>query len=241
MANKKLLPFWLVPAHWGLSGKAKELARINYYHDGEEADLMSAEITYLTPYEIDKAKIEIKNKYKSITELDYRLGLLSIELNYARITKSEFVKKSLDVRFELNDISEKEYETSVIELLPDGEEKVRAALEFAYKYHDITEMEYNKELFTLRKEPWMDFNVDFNPETNEVEFSFDYNEYFWKKLKAEGHPGNDEYEIIENFIRDWGRKIATDDYSDNEDVKLVSANEGLENLPGLPEGFKSYK
>lgn len=241
MPKKKILPYWLIPAHWGLTGKAKELAKINYYYEGEEADLLSAEVTYLTQYEIDKAKNDIKNKYRSISEFDYKVNCFSIEYNHSRITKSEYDIKVLDTRFEMNQISEKEYESAKIELLPESEEKVLAAIEYAYKYHEITEMEYNKEMFTLRKEPWMDFDVEYNPETNEVEFSFDYNEYFWKKLKAEGHPGSDEYEIIENFIRDWGRKVATDDYSDNEDVKLVNANEGLENLPGLPEGFKSYK
>lgn len=241
MANKHLLPFWLVPSHWGLTGKAKELAKINYYHEGQEADLLSAELIYLTPYEIDKAKIDINKKYNSINELEYEIQLLDIELKHKRISKSEHELKIVDIRFKHNEITEKEYESLKIELMSDGDLKVLAAIEYAYKYHEITEMEYNKEICTLNKEPWMDFDVQFNIETNEVEFSFDYNEYFWKKLKAEGHPGTDETEIIDNFIRDWGRKIATDDYSDNEDVKLVNANEGLENLPGLPDGFKSYR
>lgn len=241
MANKRLFPFWMVPAHWGLSGKAKELARINYYNDGEEADLLSADIIYLTQYEIDKAKIEIKKKYNSISDLDYRLGVLAIDLHHARITKEEHDDNVMKVRLEFDDITEKDYESYKIELLPDGDEKYLAAIEFSYKHGDITITEYEKEIFTIRKEPWIDLDFKINPETNEIDFLFDYNEYFIKKLKADGHPGSDEEELIDNFVRDLGRKIATDDYSDNADAKLVSANEGLENLTGLPEGFKVYK
>lgn len=241
MAKRKL-PFWMIPAHWGLSGKAKELAKINYYHEGMEADILSADLIYLTEYEIDKAKMEIKKKYNAVTELEYRTGLLDIELKHGKIVKSELDSLVLDIRFEMNDITEKEYDTLKVEIMPDGDEKIRAALEFAYKYHDITDSEYEKEIATLNQEPWMDFNVDFDPETNSVEFSFDYNEYFWRKLKADGHPGNDEQEIIDNYIRDWGRKIAFDDYSDDYDTNLTKANENLDTAGStLPSGFKEYK
>ena len=90
-------------------------------------------------------------------------------------------------------------------------------------------------MFTMRKEPWMDFGVEFNEDSNEVEFSFDYNEYFWKKLKAEGHPGNDEYEIIDNFIKDWGRKLEGEEYIGDEDVDLTRMADEL------PENLKFYK
>ncbi|AXC39264.1 UNVERIFIED_ORG: hypothetical protein [Escherichia phage CMSTMSU] len=58
----------------------------------------------------------------------------------------------------------------VIELMPDGDDKRLKAIEFAYRYEEITQQEYSKEIFTLRKEPWIDLDVVLNPETNEVEF-----------------------------------------------------------------------
>ncbi|AFA44378.1 hypothetical protein [Klebsiella phage phiKp_21] len=232
--KKRLFPFWLIPAHWGLTGKAKELAKINYYYSGKDADLMSAEHMYLTPYEIDKAKMEINKKYDDISELLYRIGVVDLDLKYNRISKLEHSNLVLDIRYELKELDEKEYEAQKIELLPDGVEKKLAAIEYSYKYHEITENEYHKEIATINKEPWGQLYSSYNPEEGSIEFSFDYNEYFWKKLKADGHPGNDEDEIIDNYIRYCCRNIAQDDneVSESDDVVIPDI---------LPEGFKSYK
>lgn len=236
------LPFWMIPAHWGLSGKSKEIAKINYYSTDEyETAIAIASHTYLTDYEIERAKNDISLKYQKISALQHKLNILDIDLKYDRITEGEKKSSALKMRFDSHDMTEKEYDAAVVDLLPNDEEKRMAALEYSYKYHEITEREYSKELFTYRKEPWMDFDISFDEETNEISFEFDYNEYFWKKLKADGHPGSDEYEIIENFIRDWGRKVATDDYSDDYDTKLVAANTETPENGGLPEGYKVYK
>lgn len=236
------LPFWMIPAHWGLSGKAKTIAKINYNSTDEfSAAFECAEHMYLTDYEIDNAKNDISKKYQKVSELEYRLNKVDIDFKHSRITEIEKKNSVLKIRYEMRDITEKEYDAAVIDLIPEGEEQRMAALEYAYKYREITEREYSKELFTYRKEPWMDFDISFNEETNEIEFVFDYNEYFWRKLKDDGHPGTDEEEIIENFIRDWGRKVATDDYSDDYDTKLVNANTETPESGGLPEGYKMYK
>lgn len=231
----KKLPFWIIPAHWGLSGKAKEIARINYYFDGYEADTQCAPLIYLTEYEIDKALAEIDFKYNKVEELAFELKVLDIDLKYKRITKDEHAKAAIDVRYKHHELNEQSYDAALVEIMEDGDAKKIAATEYAFKYHLITEREYSKELFTLRKEPWMDFDVEFNSETNEVEFSFDYNEYFLKKLKAEGHPGNDEHEIIDNFIKDWGRKLEDEEYTGEEDVNLTRMTDNL------PDNIKFYK
>lgn len=231
----KKLPFWIIPAHWGLSGKAKELAKINYQYEGYEADIRSAPHIYLTDYEIDKALVEIEKKYNKLSELEFELKVLDVDLKHKRINESTRNRKSVDARYKFHEINEREYDAEIIELMEEGDDKKLAAVEFAFKYHDITEHEYNKELYTLRKEPWADFNIEFEQETNEVAFTFDYNEYFWKQLKSEGHPGNDEEEIIENFIRDWGRKLVDEEYTDDPDVNLTRMTDEL------PENIKFYK
>lgn len=236
------LPFWMIPAHWGLTGKAKAIAKINHtVDDPYDAAYQCAEYEYLTDYEVDRARNEIRYKFKRIDEITYKLNCIDVDVKHGRVLESEKPKLALEARLSLHAITEKEYDAGLVELMKDGSEKRLAALEYAYKYREITEREYSKELFTSRKEPWMDFDISFDEETNEIQFEFDYNEYFWKKLKDDGHPGNDEEEIIENFIRDWGRKVATDDYSDDYDTKLVNANTETPDLGGLPEGFKVYK
>lgn len=236
---KKILPFWLIPAHWGLSGKAKEIAKINYQYDGLEADLLCADLIYLTPYEADKAKLDIRLKYDDIEQKQYTLLSLDIELKHKRISDKEHAFRTLEERYKSKELSEKEYDEQRIELMEDGYDKDYETIQYAFKYHEITENEYNKELRTLDKEPWVNFDVEYNPLTNDVELTFDYNEYFLKKLKEDGHPGTDEDEIIENYIRDWGRKLENDEYKEDYDTTLTSNTEEIE--INLPEGYKIYK
>ena len=128
------------------------------------------------------------------------------------------------------------------EMILDEDRKYIAALNFALKYKDITQSEYDKAIKTFEKEPWFEFNVDFDESENDLVVSFDYNEYFWKKLRAEGHPGNDEHEIIDNFIKDWGRKLATEDYNGDYDTKLTSVNDEMNQQTGSGDtGFKVYE
>lgn len=234
------LPFCIIPAHWGLRGKAKEIAKINYDFEGYDADIRCADLLYLTDYEIAVAKNEIEFKYRNITDLQYKNNALDIEFKFNKISEVQYKKSILKNKLDSKDITEKEYDLELVEMMEEGDAKKLAAADYAFKYHLITESEYSKELFTLRKEPWMDFNVDFDPHTNQVEFTFDYNEYFWKQLKEQGHPGTTEDEIIENFIRDWGRKVSNDEYIDNPDVNLTTLNDELMKSGELPDGFKLY-
>lgn len=241
MRKKRLIPFWLVPAHWGLSGKAKEIAEVNFYYEGLEADLKIAELTYLTEYEVERAKIEINRKYNPTSEYDFNKSIAELDYRMKKISVDEHEKILLELRVKEGLITEKEYDASLIENMADGDDKVLAAIEYAYKYGDINDTEYEKEIFTLRKEPWIYLDFNINSETNEVDFIFDYNDYFVDKLKADGHPGSTEEELIDNFVRDLGRKMATDDYSDNDEVKLLTPLNESEMPTGIPEGFKSYK
>ncbi|SOK58539.1 hypothetical protein [Yersinia phage fHe-Yen9-04] len=241
MANK-IIPFWLYPSHWGLKGQAKELAQINFYFDGVEADLKRADIIYLTKSECEHAKNEIKFKYNLYDEFQYELNKLQIDLNINVITAHEVELLTLQLKLKHNRIDEKTYDSEFVELIKDDEQKYIAALNYSLKYGDITQDEYEKELKTHEKEPWFKFDIEFDEGENDLVVTFDYNEYFWKKLRSEGHPGNDEHEIIDNFIKDWGRKLATEDYNGDYDTKLTSQNDEMNQATGTTDtGFKIYE
>ncbi|AQW88792.1 virion structural protein [Serratia phage BF] len=240
--TKKIIPFWLYPSHWGLKGQAKELAEIDFYFEGVEADLKRADIMYLTDLEREHAKNEIKFKHNVFDELEYELNKVQIDFEKALIHKLTASQKKLDLQLKYGRIDEKTYDTESIELIQDEDKKYLAALEFSLKYGDITQSEYDKELKTHNREPWFEFNVDFDESENDLVVTFDYNEYFWKKLRSEGHPGTDEHEIIDNFIKDWGRKLATEDYNGDFDTKLTSLNDEMNQTTGTSEtGFKVYE
>ncbi|MCU6294993.1 hypothetical protein, partial [Escherichia coli] len=110
MAKKRFIPFWMVPAHWGLSGKAKEIAKAYYYNDDYEADMLVAELTYLTPYEVDVAQLDIKKKYNVLETLDYLIAQADVQLKYSKITRDEYNVKLLDAKLSTGAITQKEYD-----------------------------------------------------------------------------------------------------------------------------------
>lgn len=235
----KKLPFWIYPAHWGLKGQALAIAKIDFEFDGLEADLLKAEILFVTDHGREEAKNEILYKAGKKTEAEYLIDGYENDFNHKRLSEVEYKTKVLQVQFDKHLISEKSMEEQLIEILPEGEEKVRAALDYAYKYHLITQNEYDKESSTLDGEPWFAFDVEYDEESNDVVLSFDYNEIFWKTLQRDGHPGTTEDEIIDNFIKDWGRKLATEEYGDNYDTKLTTVND--QNQTGTSDGLKIYE
>ncbi|AMM43833.1 virion structural protein [Pectobacterium phage vB_PcaM_CBB] len=237
---KKILPFWLYPSHWGLKGQAKELAEIDFYYDGLEAALKRADIVCLTKIDKEKTKNELRYTHGEINEFEFEMAKVQIDFDNAVISKVTYELNRLDVQFKFGQIDEREYDSAKVEMIKDEDKKYIAALEFALKYNEITQNEYDKELATFNREPWFLFDVDFDEENNDLIMSFDYNEYFWKKLREEGHPGNDEHEIIDNFIKDWGRKLATEDYSGDYDTKLTSINDERNQQTGSGD-FKIYE
>lgn len=237
---KKLLPFWLYPSHWGLKGQARQLAEIDYFYDGLEAELKRADVVYLTKVDREKAKNELRFNNGDINEFEFEMNNVLINFDNAIISKVTAEIDKLNVKLKFGQIDEREYDTAMIEMINDEDKKYVAALEFALKYNEITQNEYDKELATFNREPWFLFDVDFDEENNDLIMSFDYNEYFWKKLREEGHPGNDEHEIIDNFIKDWGRKLATEDYSGDYDTKLTSVNDEMNRQTGSGD-FKVYE
>ena len=237
---KKILPFWLYPSHWGLKGQAKELAEIDFYFEGLEAALKRAEIQYPTKYDREKAKNEIKLNFGHIDQFEFEMNKIQIDFDNAVIAKNTAELQRLETKLRFGEIAERDYDAAIVEMTKDEDKRYIAALDFALKYEEITQNEYDKELATFKREPWFLFDVDYDEANNDLIMSFDYNEYFWKKLREEGHPGNDEHEIIDNFIKDWGRKLATEDYSGDYDTKLTSVNDEMNRQSGSGD-FRIYE
>ncbi len=238
---KRIIPFWLYPMHWGLKGKAKEQARINYLYDGYEADVKTAHLNCESDYDLLIQLNTLDFKYNHISEADYELKRIKLYAQYISTDPNEVAELELKTKLNFNLISEKEYDEQMVELIEDEGKKFLAALKCSLKYSDITQNEYDKEVKTFHKEPWFSFDIDYDEANNDLIMSFDYNEYFWKKLRAEGHPGVNEYEIIDNFIKDWGRKLVTEDYNGDYDTKLVEENQDLaQQIGSINPNLKIY-
>ena len=74
------LPFGLMPGHWGLKGKTREIAKAEYELSG---------------YELEKRVLEIKQD--DLNSDDYKRKELEIKLRYNKITKAEYHRALTDL------------------------------------------------------------------------------------------------------------------------------------------------
>jgi hypothetical protein len=75
----KKLPFWMLPASWGLKGKTREIAEAEYYHEGQDLEEKLAEINANTPEEKEIAKLAVKLKHEEISQDAYDKAVATIK------------------------------------------------------------------------------------------------------------------------------------------------------------------
>ncbi len=75
----KKLPFWMLPASWGLKGKTREIAEAEYYYEGQELEEKLAEINANTPEEKEIAKLAVKRKHEEISQDAYDKAVATIK------------------------------------------------------------------------------------------------------------------------------------------------------------------
>lgn len=65
---KKKIPFWMLPASWGLKGKTRAIAEAEYYFEGKELEEKIAELNAETEEDKEIAKLAIKLKHEEISQ-----------------------------------------------------------------------------------------------------------------------------------------------------------------------------
>ena len=71
MAKKTKVPFSMMPASWGLSGKTRAIAEAEYYYEGEELEEILAQINAETDTDKELAKLEVQLKNGKIGQYEY--------------------------------------------------------------------------------------------------------------------------------------------------------------------------
>tara|TARA_B100001057_G_scaffold391566_1_gene399827 strand:+ start:6046 stop:6564 length:519 start_codon:yes stop_codon:yes gene_type:complete len=79
MAKKKKLPFSMMPASWGLSGKTRAVAEAEYYYDGEELEEVLAEINAETDEDKELAKLDVQLKNEKIGQYEYDKAVAELQ------------------------------------------------------------------------------------------------------------------------------------------------------------------
>ena len=71
MAKKTKLPFSMMPASWGLSGKPRAIAEAEYYYEGDELEEILAEINADSDSDKELAKLEVQLKNGKIGQYEF--------------------------------------------------------------------------------------------------------------------------------------------------------------------------
>lgn len=192
-----------------LTSKERELRRM-FANDPLKLELSLLELQDITEYELQMRSIDIRKKFRTITEYDAEIQYLKVNLDHRRIpTDKEYKQLMLDIHLKYGKITERDHGHASIELIDDENLRAVAVLSHLLKFKDITQDEYDKEMSTINGEPWFKFVAVLEDE--DIRMNVLYNELFLKKCKDDGHPGESEDEIIEYFIKDFGRKLHADD------------------------------
>ena len=76
--SRKKLPFWMLPASWGLKGKTRAIAEAEYMYEGKELEEKLAEINAETPEDKEIAVLAIKLKHEEISQAAHDKAVATI-------------------------------------------------------------------------------------------------------------------------------------------------------------------
>lgn len=216
-----LLPFGVLPGHWGLKGKTRLRAKAEYELSGKELEYKLAEIDFDGDGKaIQIAKLKIDLKHNDITKKEYEIRICEVEhdddLKAIQIAK-------LKISLKYNDITKKEYDHTIAELEFEGDEEsiIEAKLKSDLKRGDISKFEFDKGMATLKNQPWFEIvngKIVKDPKTNKnkMVLQLDWNELWIKERKEEGWTGVHDYEIADKWIQDFCYQLGHDEYFNGE-------------------------
>ena len=108
--------FGMMPGHWGLTGKTREIAKAEYELTGYELEekLLSLKEDELDPKDFYKKSLDVKLKHKKLTEEEYyralaekiedegkrNLALLELDYKAGKVDKFDYEKKAATLRGE---------------------------------------------------------------------------------------------------------------------------------------------
>lgn len=153
--------------------------------------------------------------YKISTPEDKELRELNKKLNTNMISKEEYKSKIKHLDIE-----------TYIKILDDTERYVYD-LETKHENGKISDEEYDKEIKTLNGEPYIAIKkVEFDKETSQYMFEFDWNQHFIDELKDNGFDGDTDEAIMDEWFTTFCTMVAADSekviVTDPDDIRKVT-------------------
>ena len=129
-------------------------------------------------------------------------------LNHEFPTNSEketptYMLRHNEIEYKYQKIDEYSYELKKILVnISDEKERKLKTLDLDYKFEKVSQIEYLKTKATIENKPFVAVKPNFD-ETDGDNFYLDieFNEIFIEKLKKEGYTGDDDQEIVDQWLK----------------------------------------
>jgi len=159
----------------------------------------------------------LRGRTRQIAEAEYTLSGLDLDLRLVEINESDPLTQEiqkLQARKKHKDISDYDFDKEMVNLTTQEgtTEKAVALLDVELKHHKLDKTEHEKQVAEARKEPWVAMpNISWDPsDPSKSFFELDYNSYFVEFLRENGYEGASEQEIVEKWLTDVCRSVASD-------------------------------
>jgi hypothetical protein len=138
---------------------------------------------------------------------------LELELAEINYTGDDLLHVELEIKHRYGLISDNEYADKKAELISDPVERQVSLVMALLERNEITALEAEKQIATLRGEPWIKvINDGFLDETKGPDsyfFEFDWNDVWINELKEAGYAGTSDEAIIQVWFQDVCRMEAS--------------------------------
>lgn len=151
-------------------------------------------------------------------ELDKRL------LELREIDNKDYIRKTYDLKKKYNMLTDQEYNQCIVNLIEDPKQRALAILELEHQTGKIEGLAYEKQLATLKEQPWVTvLSMDFGGKKSlEGSFELDWNELFVENLKNEGYEGATPDSIVNQWFMEVCRNVALEEFDGTGDFTADS-------------------
>lgn len=200
---KRWIPFGWLPGHWGLAGKTRQQARVEYEYNGVDREIKLLELEEQTK-EVKKKILNLKSTSGMIDDHTYQTSIIDIETEDDP-NANLLAKLKLDYDQGKISLHQFELKKAEIEFGADSLEYKLAILKQQHLLGEIGDFEYEKKVATVLDQPWIKVvHSSYDPEGGVDGFSFqlDYNQHFVQYLRQHGYAGIVDEEIVEEWFND---------------------------------------
>jgi hypothetical protein len=171
----------MCPGSWGLSGKTRKIAELDYYYnDGEDKQYLLLEIDYsVDSPEYLKKKLELDKKYNKITSYDYDLTKLSETIEDK--TSREYLIQKLELDKKHEKIKDHEYRKELADI----------------NHEPFFEVLGGK--------------MEMIDDKSTMGFELDWNDAFVNSLYKQGWKGSSQEEIVNAYFSEICRQMLADE------------------------------